>query len=254
MLVSDVVFEVVLKRLIYKESDKEMEKEQELVVDKERVMEVFKERDKEMRMQEKDIVGEIEMVVMVCMKERKNVILQPLHLRFIDRSANGIGLHHANGAQRKRYALLEHSALEEIQFQASAAQVEDQARLQLVSQHPMNGRTNQARLFFTADHIEFEAGFSADSLREPLRIAGLARSGGGDGAIRGDVIAVHALSEVSESFCGAGDRRIVEHAAGENIVAQAYGHALVFKNLNLTRGSGARDHQSDGVRSGVNRS
>ena len=97
------------------------------------------------------------------------MILQPLHLRFIDRSANGIGLHHANRAQRKRDALFQNSALKEIQFQASAAQIENQARLQPVTQLPMNGRTNQACLFFSADHIEFEAGFCADSLREPLR-------------------------------------------------------------------------------------
>ena len=68
------------------------------------------------------------------------------------------------------------------------------------------------------------------------------------------MIAVHAIAEMGEGPRGAGNRRVIKRTVGEGIVAQADGHALVFKNLNLTRGSGARDHQSDGVRSGVYRS
>ena len=58
---------------------------------------------------------------------------------------------------------------------------------------------------------------------------------------------------MAEGPRGAGDRFFVEQAARERVVAQAHRGAFAFQYLDVLRRSGARDHQPDGVRSGVDR-
>ena len=60
----------------------------------------------------------------------------------------------------KSDAMFEDAALIKIQFEAAAAQIEDQARLDAIAQSPLHGGADQARFFLAADHFQFDAGFA----------------------------------------------------------------------------------------------
>jgi len=64
---------------------------------------------------------------------------------------------------------------------------------------------------------------------------------------------VHAIPKMTKGACRARDCLLVEQAAREGVVAQADRGAFAFQNLNVLRRSGARNRQSDRIRSGVNR-
>ena len=110
----------------------------------------------------------------------------------------------------KADAMFEHPALKKIHFEAAAAQIEDQSRLDAVAQRPVDGRANQAGFFLAADDFELDAGFAPDALHQLSVIARFARCGGGHGAIGADVILVHAVAELAKSARGARDRFVVE--------------------------------------------
>jgi hypothetical protein len=138
--------------------------------------------------------------------------------------------------------MFQHAALEKIQFQASAAQIENQPRLHLVAERPVDCLANQTRFFLAADDFEFQAGLPADSLHQAAIVAHLAGCRRGYGAVAGDMMLIHAVSEVPECAGGAGNRFVVKHAVSESVVAQPDGHALIFEDLDVLRRRGPRDH------------
>src|SRR5271156_4537376 len=185
-------------------------------------------------------------------QKREDVMTQAVGVVFVNRAFDGKSFHQADGAERKADALLEDATLIKIQFEAAAAEIEDQARLDAVSQRPLRGRTNQARFFLAADYFQFYSGFALHAVHQAAVITRFARGGGGYGAIGADVGLVHAIAELAEGAGGAGDGVSADDAAGEGVVAQAHGGAFAIENLNVLGGSGAGDYQTNGVRPRVN--
>ena len=56
--------------------------------------------------------------------------------------------------------------------------------------------------------------FAPDALHQAAVVAGLARGGGGHGAVGGDLIAIHAIAEMAEGARGAGNGVVVEQRGG----------------------------------------
>src|SRR5271169_6089557 len=159
-------------------------------------------------------------------QKREDVMAQAVGVVFVNRAFDGKSFHQADGAEGKADALLEDATLIKIQFEAAAAEIEDQARLDAVSQRPLRGRTNQARFFLTADYFQFDSGFALHAVHQAAVIARFARGGGGYGAVGADVGLVHAIAELAEGARGAGNCVAADDAAGEGVVAQPHGGAF----------------------------
>jgi hypothetical protein len=147
--------------------------------------------------------------------------------------------------------VLEDSALKEIQLEAAATKVKNEAGLELIAERPVHSRTNQARFFLAADDFKLKAGFSANAFHQAAIVASLARRSGGDRAVGGDVVTVQAVAEFAESAGGEGDGVFVKEAASERMVAEANGGAFVVEEFEMAGRSGARDDQTYGIRARV---
>ena len=110
------------------------------------------------------------------------------------------------------------------------------------------------RFLLAADHFQLDSGFAPDAVHQAPVVAHFARRGGGHGAV-GQSPGYWSMRSRKwrKTRAAHEDRFIVEQAAGESVVAQPHGGALVLQDLDLMRRSGARDHQADGVRSRVDR-
>ncbi len=106
--------------------------------------------------------------------------------------------------------MFEHAALIKIQLEAAAAEIEDQPRLDAISQRPLHGGANQARFFLAADYFQFDSGFALHAIHQAAVIARFAGGGRGYGAIGADVVLVHAIAELAEGARGAGNRVAVD--------------------------------------------
>src|SRR5580693_5326157 len=138
---------------------------------------------------------------------------QTIGVVFVNHAFDGKCFHQADGAEGKADALLEHSALIKIQLEAAAAQIENQARLDAVSDRPQRGRTNQARFFLAADYFQLDSSFALHAIHQAAVIARFARRRRGDGAVGADVVLVHAIAELAEGARGARDRISADDAA-----------------------------------------
>src|SRR5271170_3139117 len=179
-------------------------------------------------------------------QKREDVMAQAVGVVFVNRAFDGKSFHQADGAERKSDTLLEHAALIEIQFEA-AAQIEDQARLDAVSQGPLRGGADQPRFFFAADYFELVSGFALHAIHQAAIIARFARGGGGYGAVGAHIVLIHAIAKLPEGAGSAGDGVATDHPAREGVVAQAHGGAFAIENLDVLGRSGAGDYQADGV-------
>ena len=133
------------------------------------------------------------------------MVTQAVGVVFVNRALDGKSFHQADGAEGKSDALLEDPALIKIQFQAAAAQIEDQARLDAIAQRPLHSGANQPRFFLAADYFELDSGFALHALHQAAVVARFAGGGGGDRAIGADVVLVHAIAELAEGARGAGN-------------------------------------------------
>ena len=102
---------------------------------------------------------------------------------FVDCAFDRESFHQANGAERQSNAAFEHAMFHKIHFEAAAAEIENQARLDAIAERPLDRRADEPCLFFAADDFELDAGLAANSLHQVAIIAGFASRGGGDGAI-----------------------------------------------------------------------
>src|SRR5271155_317499 len=177
---------------------------------------------------------------------------QAVGVIFVNRAFDGKSLHQADGAEGKADALLENAALIKTQLEATAAKIEDQARLDAITERPLHGGTNQARFFFAADYFQFDSRFALHAIHQAAVIARFAGCGSGYGAIGADIVLVHAIAELAEGAGGTGNGVTANDAAGEGIVAQAHGGAFAIEHLNVLGRSGAGNYQTNGVRPGVN--
>ena len=165
----------------------------------------------------------------------KDVVTQAVGVVFIDRAFDGKSFHQADGAEGKADALFQNAALIKTQLETAAAQIEDQARLDAISQGPLHGGTNQARFFLAADYFEFDSGFALHAIHQAAVIARFASGGRSYGTIGADVVLVHAIAELAEGAGGAGDGVAADDAAGEGIVAQAHRSAFAIEHLDVFR-------------------
>src|SRR5271170_556947 len=144
-------------------------------------------------------------------QKREDVMAQAVGVVFVNRAFDGKSLHQADGAERKSDAIFQHAALIEVQLQAAAAQIEDQARLDAVSQGPQRSGADQARFFFAADYFEFDSGFALHTIHKAAIIARFTCGGGGYGAVSADIVLIHAIAKLAESPRGAGDGVATDH-------------------------------------------
>src|SRR5271170_4934549 len=180
-------------------------------------------------------------------QQGEDVMAQTVGVVFVNRAFDGKSFHQADGAEGKSDALLENAALVKIQLETAAAEIEDQARLDAVSQRPLRGRTNQARFFLAADYFQFYSGFALHAIHQAAVIARFASGGGGYGAIGAHIVLIHAIAKLPEGAGSAGDGVATDHPAREGVVAQAHGGAFAIENLDVLGRSGAGDYQADGV-------
>jgi hypothetical protein len=166
-------------------------------------------------------------------QQRENVMAQAVDVVFINRPVYGKSFHQTDGAEGEADALLEHAALIKIQLEAAAAQIENQARLDAVSQRPLRGRTNQPRFFLAADYFQLDSGFALHAIHQAAIVARFACGGGGDCAVGADVVLVHPVAELAEGARSAGNRVAADDPAGKRVVAQAHGGAFAVENLNV---------------------
>lgn len=137
----------------------------------------------------------------------------------IDCTLDRIGLHQSNSSERQRDSMFEQPTLEEIQFQTASAQIENQSRLNLISQRPEYGRTNKPRFFLAANHFQLDAGLSANPLHQSAIVASFARGGGRNRSVGAHVMLVHPLAESLKGARGARNRLRIQKTASERIVA-----------------------------------
>src|SRR5271168_2422629 len=97
-------------------------------------------------------------------QQGEDVMTQAVGVVFVNRAFDGKSFHQTDGAERKADALFKDATLIKIQFEAAAAEIEYQARLDAVSQRPLRGRTNQARFFLAADYFQFDSGFTLHAI------------------------------------------------------------------------------------------
>jgi hypothetical protein len=181
------------------------------------------------------------------------MVTQAAGIVFVNRAFNGIRFHQTYGAERQGDTMFEHATLKEIQFQAAAAEVKNQPRLEAVAQGPLYCGADQARLFFAADYFQFNSCFSLDAVHQFAVVAGLSRGGGGYSAIGGDLMSVHAVAELAEDSRGARNRIVIEQAASEGIVAQADSCSFVVQNLDMVGRSGAGNNEPNGIGARIDR-
>src|ERR1700735_138911 len=170
---------------------------------------------------------------------------------FVDGTLDRIRFHQAYGAERKSDAMLEHAALKEIQFQAASAEVKNQARLEPIVQSPFYRRADQARLFFAANHLQFNSSFSLDAVHQFAVVARLASSGRCDGSIGTDLVSIHAVAELAENSSRARNSVVIKQTASKSIVAQADSGAFIVQDLNMVRRSGASNNEPNGIGAGI---
>jgi len=164
-----------------------------------------------------------------------------------------VRLHQSNGSQGQRDSMFEHAALKEIELQTASPQIKNQSRLNLISQRPEYGRTDKPRFLLAADHFQFNAGLSPNSLHQSAIVASFARGGGRNRPVSAHMMLVHPLAESLKGSRGAGNRLWIQKTAGERIVAQPHRCSFAIEDLNMFGGGGPRDHEANRVRACVNR-
>jgi hypothetical protein len=149
--------------------------------------------------------------------------------------------------------MLEHSTLKEIQLQTSAAQIENQSRLQAIVQRPFHRRADQPGLFLIADHFQLEAGFPADAVHQFAIVSGFSSGCGCDGAISADLITVHTIAKLLEGASCSRNGVVIEQSAGKGVVAQTDRGTLVVKDLDMLRRSGTGNDEPNGIGARIDR-
>ena len=182
------------------------------------------------------------------------MMTQAAGIVLIDSPFNRVRFHQTNRPQWQSDTVLQDSTLKKIKLQATAAQIKNQPRLQAIPQCILHRRAHQPRLFFAADHFEFDSPFAADSLHQPAVIPGFAGSSSGDGAIGRNVVAVHAAAKLTKRPGGSCNRFFVEQAVREGVVPQANSGPFAIENLDVIRRSGSSNRESNGIRASVDRS
>src|SRR5579872_6308900 len=109
--------------------------------------------------------------------------------------------------------MLKRPALKKIQFKASAPEIEDEARLYLAAESPMNGLANEAGFLLAADHLQFKTGLPADTLHQAPIVTYLPGRRGSHGTIGTDTMVIHAVAKMSKNSRRARDRVVVQQPA-----------------------------------------
>lgn len=149
--------------------------------------------------------------------------------------------------------MFEKTSLEEAQFQTAAAKIKNQPGLQPITERPMNGGADEARLFFATDHFELDARLSAYAFHQMAIVSRFACSSSGDGTVGRDAVAIHAVAKFTKSAGRAADGVFVEQAAGEGVMTEPDRCAFAIQKLKMMGRRGSRDYEANRVGARINR-
>ena len=116
--------------------------------------------------------------------------MQPNIVRgvFVNHALRVERFHQTDGSERQADAFLQDAAPQFIEFQAAAAQIEDEAGRIEIAKRAEHGDAHQARFFFAGDDFQIDFGLVANAFDQDVAVAGFARGAGRHGAIRGDAV------------------------------------------------------------------
>src|ERR1700683_3203250 len=117
--------------------------------------------------------------------------------------------------------MLQYTALKKIQFQAAATEIENQARLQSVTERPFHGGANQPSFLLIADDFQFQPGFPSNAIHQFAIVSGLAGGGCGYGSIGADLITIHAIAKLFKSASCSRNGVVIQHPARKRVMSQA---------------------------------
>lgn len=101
------------------------------------------------------------------------------------------GAHEADGAERNLSALSDGVVVQDAEFEAAAAKIGDEARLDFRTHGGEDGFATEARFFLGADDLEGKPGGLLDEADEGVAVLGLTGGAGGHGPILGHGVFVH---------------------------------------------------------------
>ena len=148
---------------------------------------------------------------------------------------------------------VQHAAPQFVEFEAAAAQIEDEAGRIEIAKRAKDRDAHEARFFIAGDDFQFDFGLVANAFDQNVAVAGLARGAGRHGAIGGDAVRVHDVAEFAERGGGFAQCFAVKFPGGKNGMAEAHRGANRLHDFPVVAGADARDHQAKRVGPGVDR-
>src|ERR1017187_9829249 len=162
-------------------------------------------------------------------------------------------LHQAHSPKRQANASLQDPFPQLTEFQAAAAQIENEPGWFGIAERPERSDAHQTGFFFAGDDFEVDLGLMTDPFDQNVAVAGLARRTGGHGAIGRHALPVHDPAELAKRGGGVAESLAVKLSRRKSGMAQANGSANGFDNLPVVGGMHARNDQPERVRAGVDR-
>ncbi len=159
----------------------------------------------------------------------------------MDRALGVERFHQTDRSQRQSHAFLQNPSPQFIQFQAAAAQIENETRRLEVAKRAQGCHAHQARLFVARNDFEIDLGLMADAFDEHVAVARFAGGAGGHGAIRDHAMAIHDPAELAKRGGGVAQRLAIEFSGSERGMAQAHRSANRFHDFPFVDGADTCD-------------
>ncbi len=200
-----------------------------------------------------DAVGEIRPIGQFRFEQRLHVPAHLLGVLRLDDSGNIQRAHQTHGANWNLCVLLDGVIVQDVDFEAAAAEIDDAARRRFRTHHGDGGFAPESRFFGASDDFEQNSGFAFDLAGKCLTIARLTRGAGRDGAIACDAVLVHHFLEVTECLYAFFENIFGETVAEKNAFAEAQRIALAVERFDIEGGIGAGDGKAHCVGAGIDR-
>ena len=172
---------------------------------------------------------------------------------FVNRALRVKRFHQSDGSERQADALPQDAAVQFIQLEAAAAEIENKARRIEIAKRAEDRDTHEARFFIAGDNLQIDFGLMADAFEQNVAVTSLARGAGRHGSIRGDAARVHDAAEFAEGRGRLAQCFAIEFPGSKNRMAEAHGSPDRLYNFPIIGGANSRDHQAERVGPGVDR-
>ena len=200
-----------------------------------------------------DAVGEIRPIRHLRFEQRLHIAPHLLGLLRANHARNTQRRHQPHGADRNLRVLLDGVIVQDVDFEAAAAEIDDAARRRLGAHHRDGRFASEPRFFRAADHLERDAGLPLDFAHERFAIARFTRRAGRHRAITRDAVFVHHFLEVTKRLHAFFKNVFGETVTEKNTFAEAQRVAFAVERFDVESGIGARDGKAHCVGAGVDR-